>query len=344
MTARVRFHHLMAAVIPVLVAAAPPPPVGVASYIHNGRFEPGDYGWLRGEFDGATPDEVAAFQAMIDWRKHCRTSDMAETRAELAGVGVNAGASLDHIPYRSLVCSQVSTQPEPVNLHDWAGFARDVAVVQPIAQGFSAAVSMGEKAAQSDRTALRDELDGRSTGEQMLRAGMSWALDPSSDDAPAIDLTPQQRGILVSELSIALETRDHANTAWLKGIVAARGWPKRSQVGESAAKTAWLLVQHADADPAFQVRVLHLMEPLVPAGEVDQRGYAYLYDRVMVKVVGKQRYGTQLTCQNGQLVPLPMESALKVDSVRHAVGMPTLVEYEAQVLKEDGPCQNNPVD
>src|SRR5258708_380628 len=50
---------------------------------------------------------------------------------------------------------------------------------------------------------------------------------------------------------------DKEHTARLKAVVAAHGWPGKSLVGEKAAHAAWLLVQHADADPAFQRRCLH---------------------------------------------------------------------------------------
>lgn len=342
MIAELRTRGLLALFIPALVAAAPPPPAGIAPYIHDDRFEPGDYQWLRGEFDHANAAEVAAYQAMVDWRRRCRASDMAETRAELAELGVSASASLDTIPYRSLVCDQVATLPEPLNLYDWAGFAHDVSVVRPIAQGFLAAVSMGENTAKVDGAELRDALNARVTGEQVLRSGLLWAQDPSTPGSPALMLTSQQRGILASEFAIAMATRDHANTAWLKGIVAAQGWPKRSQVGERAAKAAWLLVQHADADPAFQVRALRLMEPLVSTGEVDRKSYAYLYDRVMLKVAGKQRYATQLTCRNGRFVPQPLEDEHMVDTRRREAGMDTLVEYETRALHDMGPCHDNP--
>lgn len=342
MIVKLRMLHLLALLTPALVAAAPPPPAAIASYIHDGRFEPGDYGWLRGMFDGASAADLTAYRAMVDWRKRCRASDMAETRAELAELGVSAGTSLDTIPYRTLVCDQVASLPEPLNLHDWGAFVRDVAVVRPIAHVFLAAVSMGEKAGKMDSQDLRDALNARATGEQTLRAGLLWAADSSEGDRSLATLTAQQRGILVSEFAIAMASRDHANTEWLKGIVAAKGWPRRSVVGENAAKTAWLLTQHADADPAFQVRVLRLIEPLVAAGEVDGKDYAYLYDRVMLKVAGTQRYATQLICQGGLQVPMQLENEREVDSRRRELGMDTLAEYKAWALRELGPCPNDP--
>jgi hypothetical protein len=320
------------------IAAAPPPPVALAPYVHDGRFDPGDYLWLRGKFDGATAAEVAAYQAMLDWRKRCRDSDMADVRSELAGLGVAAGPSLNTIPYRSLICAQVSSLPEPLNLHDWPGFVRDVGIVQPIIRSFLTAISMSEAASAADSPQLRDALNARATGEQAIRSGLLWMSDAPADGAPVLTLTPQQRGIIVSQFAIALAERDHANTAWLKAIVVAKGWPKRSQVGTSAATTAWLLVQHADADPAFQVRALRLIKPLVSTGEADRKNFAYLYDRVMLKVAGKQRYATQLSCRDGRLLAEPLENAGKVDVDRRAIGMRSLAEYTAQVAQAMGPC------
>lgn len=320
------------------VAAAPAPPAALAPYIHDGHFDPGDYQWLRGKFDGATPTEVAAYDGIVEWRKRCRESDMAEVRGELAGLGVTAGPFLNTIPYRSLACAQVSSLPEPVDFHDWPGFVRDVGIVQPIVRSFLTAVSMGEDASTADSAELRDALNARIVGEQALRSGLLWMSGASAEGAPMLTLTPQQRAIIVSRLAIAMAERDHANAIWLRDIVVAKGWPKRSQVGESAAKAAWLLVQHADADPAFQVRALRLIEPLVSRGEADRKSFAYLYDRVMLKVAGKQRYATQLSCRNGRLLPEPLESEDKVDAYRKAAGMMSLTDYTAQVAQAMGPC------
>ena len=52
---------------------------------------------------------------------------------------------------------------------------------------------------------------------------------------------------------------------WVK----AHGWPLRSEVGASGAQSAWLLVQHADHDLAWQREALALMETLRPRGEVN---------------------------------------------------------------------------
>jgi hypothetical protein len=50
----------------------------------------------------------------------------------------------------------------------------------------------------------------------------------------------------------AMRDADGENLPWLKGVIAAHGWPGASLVGTDGAHAAWLLAQHADADPAFQ--------------------------------------------------------------------------------------------
>jgi hypothetical protein len=72
---------------------------------------------------------------------------------------------------------------------------------------------------------------------------------------------------------------DQDNTRWLKGVVAWYGWPTRSMVGDDGAAAAWLLVQHADHDRAFQRRCLVLMQAL-PADQTSPEHIAYLADRV----------------------------------------------------------------
>ena len=49
---------------------------------------------------------------------------------------------------------------------------------------------------------------------------------------------------------------DEENTAWFKGVVDKHGWPGRRLVGHDGELAAFLLVQHADRDAAFQKRCL----------------------------------------------------------------------------------------
>ncbi|TAD72001.1 MAG: hypothetical protein EAY70_13740, partial [Sphingomonadales bacterium] len=90
---------------------------------------------------------------------------------------------------------------------------------------------------------------------------------------------------------------------------------------------AWLLVQHADHDPAFQLEVLRLMEPLLAAKEVSPGNYAYLYDRITLKLTGKQRFATQFWCMDGTMQPRLLEQPDQIDELLAAMELEPLDEY-----------------
>jgi hypothetical protein len=126
---------------------------------------------------------------------------------------------------------------------------------------------------------------------------------------------------------------DIKNTARMKEIVAREGWPTKTLVGERGAQAAWLLVQHADLDVAFQRQCLPLLEKSVAAGEGDPKALAYLTDRILVAEGKPQRYGTQFHRVEGKLVPRPLEDEANVDARRAAVGLGTMAEYNAQMQR-----------
>ena len=128
-----------------------------------------------------------------------------------------------------------------------------------------------------------------------------------------------------------LRAVDTENTARLKELIAQKGWPGKTLVGKRAANAAWLLVQHADLDPAFQKQCLPLLEKAVAAGEAEGAQLAYLTDRVLVAEKKPQRYGSQFHEVDGKLVPQPIEDEARVDERRAAVGLGTLAEYAAQM-------------
>lgn len=121
------------------------------------------------------------------------------------------------------------------------------------------------------------------------------------------------------------EEVDTLNTARMKEIVVEIGWPTISKVGTEGASNAWLLVQHADHDIAFQEQCLNLMKE-APQGEVDETDIAYLEDRVRVNQGRGQLYGTQFTQENNQHIPRMIEDEEKVDIRRAELGMGPLSE------------------
>lgn len=131
-----------------------------------------------------------------------------------------------------------------------------------------------------------------------------------------------------------VEAIDKKSTARLKEIVAKSGWPGVRLVGEDGAKGAWLLVQHADRDPAFQKKCLALLEKAVKAGDASAKDWAYLVDRVAVAEGRKQTFGTQF---GDDMKPEPIEDEAHVDERRKSVGLGTMAEYVKQLLETYGP-------
>ena len=103
--------------------------------------------------------------------------------------------------------------------------------------------------------------------------------------------------------SAAMERADSDNLPWIRQVIAEHGWPGRSDVGDDGAQAAWLLVQHADADPAFQRDCLGLLTSAVGQGEARRSHLALLTDRVLVAEGQPQEYGTQLRYRDGECVP-----------------------------------------
>ena len=303
---------------PRLAAATPPPPI-LHAYIHNGHFDPGDYGWLRGYYPGASAADQNTFKAIDDWRHSCIAQSQDQMRTELHRVGI-ANPSLDHLPPYDPLCSEV-LYPLPNQFASFGDLQRAVAEARPYADSFLFALRLAEQQSQRGGTEA-EQLSARVIPDQMSR--IAWGERPWTNMPP---LSPGADAILSLRLSAAMTEVDHFNAVWLKSVIAKDGWPTMSQVGPIAAANAWLLVQHADADPALQVKALRLMEPLIAKGEVDKSNYAYLYDRVMVNTVGTQGYGTQMTCQAGKLIPRPIEDESGLAKRRAEMGLQPMTDY-----------------
>ncbi|MDT7567995.1 MAG: hypothetical protein QOG76_6619 [Pseudonocardiales bacterium] len=121
---------------------------------------------------------------------------------------------------------------------------------------------------------LREEVLRRRETDQRARRAFAALRAAAKDGKFRDSLDPRGRGIVFWMGEV-----DQDNTRWLKGVVAWYGWPTRSMVGDDGAAAAWLLVQHADHDRAFQRRCLVLMQAL-PADQTSPEHIAYLADRV----------------------------------------------------------------
>ncbi len=124
-------------------------------------------------------------------------------------------------------------------------------------------------------------------------------------------------------------TLDARNTKRMKEIVAEIGWPTISKVGKDISNDAWLLVQHADHDLAFQKQCLEMMKQQ-PKVDVDSSNIAYLEDRIRVHEGRPQLYGTQFFSEKmgDPMIPRPIEDPNNLDARRKAAGLEPFSEYE----------------
>ena len=131
-------------------------------------------------------------------------------------------------------------------------------------------------------------------------------------------------------LSAWVNRVDADNLQWLHRLVRRKGFPTVAQVGERGVRNAWLLLQHADQDPAFQAALLPVLMQRHADGELDGMTLSRFVDRVMVAGHQPQRYGTQFSPEAWATAHfgLPDEQAVQdVDDHRRALEIMPLADY-----------------
>ena len=129
---------------------------------------------------------------------------------------------------------------------------------------------------------------------------------------------------------------DERNRNRLKEIIAEFGFPSRALVGQDAMVGVFFIIQHADGDPDWQRAQLPYIEEAVERGDLQGQSYAYLYDRIQVKMGKLQRYGTQFA----KVDPLtktvelaPIEDPGGLDQRRMEFGMMPIAMYKEFVFQ-----------
>ncbi|WP_057657037.1 DUF6624 domain-containing protein [Pseudoxanthomonas dokdonensis] len=169
--------------------------------------------------------------------------------------------------------------------------------------------------ATPSQSALREELLQMGAEDQRVRAAMPAGTA----------LTPEQ--------TQQWQQVDQHNLQRLRQIIDRQGFPDSSQVGADGAAAAWLLLQHADADPELQSRMLAVLVAREDAA-ISKEQLALLTDRVLVAQGKPQRYGSQYEGVGAQMKMKPVQAPLaELDQRRAAMGMMPSATY-ACVLKQ----------
>lgn len=316
-----------------------PSPPALTPYLVHGTLLTGEFQWLHGYFPDASPFERANWVKIRDWAEKTKALRTEIVREQLKATGVNPVA-VGHRAYGDEnVALILYAVDDAKHFKSWDAFQAAAYEAQPFFRGYLAATEQAELFATQWDMSLADRLKAAALGDQVLRGGMNWGFYNKPSNEPCIpskfieppgcsQMSDAAAKILITLMAIETERRDHANTAMMKKIIAKTGWPKITQVGEEASNNAFLLVQHADDDPAFQLQVLRLMHPLVAKHEVASENFALLSDRVSLVVSGKQRFGSQMTCVQGHLEPKALEDTAHLDQIRKSVGLPPMSEYK----------------
>lgn len=312
------------------------PPTLLAARLKDGVLPDNEWAWMRGAFADATPEQAQEWRDIDAWLAQCAERDQASVRKQLAAMGI-ARAILPEGVISTQVCAQARGLKGAVDKQQtWAQFDARMSEAARMLDAYLYGAANTLRHSPFDK-AWADEAGWKilhsSTYDQALRSAFSWNV---ASGAPA--LPPGLDRYLKAQLVSRTSAQDFENTRMLKEIVAKDGWPKRSRSAR-VSEAAWLLAQHADQDPVFQLQALRLIEPLVAADEVTPRNYAYIYDRIMLKLTGKQRYATQFgACKDGVRPLRDLEPGHDLAADRRQMGLDTIEEYKATMDKVFGAC------
>ncbi|MBA2582257.1 MAG: hypothetical protein H0V01_02585, partial [Bacteroidetes bacterium] len=126
-----------------------------------------------------------------------------------------------------------------------------------------------------------------------------------------------------------LRLTDSLNLIEIKRLFEEYGFLGYDKVGKSSSKNFWLLVQHADKNPEFQLEVLKSMKLAADSANASLIDFAYLIDRVKVNTGQLQIFGTQMQLNDNKTSyePKPLLDTENVNLKRKEVGLNTIEEY-----------------
>lgn len=304
MMARFRMLFLLAGLGSFSAAsAAPAPPPVLAPFIHDGSFEPGGYGFVRGAFPGATAQQVTDWKAIKAYGKACTHDAALVQDAELKKLGIIASVPKDR-GYQDRLCSQILDVTSALEgFANWETFQTALSRSLPYFQTYEAGITASVNAIQgAEENTLEEEATARIIPDQAWREPLGGTLDTLSGiDADTLRM-------LKNRSVYSFEDVDRDNSHWARHLLEMKGWSAVIKAGPRTAKMVWLIVQHADEDPAFQAKALRQLAPYACAGKFARPDYALLTDWVMLATAGKQHYGSQLSCQNHHYAPYSLDA------------------------------------
>lgn len=183
------------------------------------------------------------------------------------------------------------------------------------------------EAAKASQAALAGEADVRAQLEALLEADQAPLKALLTVGLPS--LSAPDRAAADALIAEEMSRLSAANVRAVVEMVPPEGWFSSKVYGEDAATGAFLIVQHADV--GLQKRFLPAIEAFARRGEAQWSHYALMFDRIAVAEGRPQRYGTQMLCEAGRMVPAPTEDPARLEARRAPMGFrwPTYADYLA---------------
>ncbi len=321
----------------------PEPPAFIADrvinkgYIYDG-FDLGTLEYLKGYFPDASDEERAQYAQLKAWFRQCDKEGTERLNAEMAQYGVTLIEG--EFSGAASMCQQVAFGNQGLldRFETYEEFAKAARSARLVFDG----LIEGLEIAEGDISALHfrqilGEIDYFSMRYHVLLKAQFWGRAKGYGDRITFNperppkMTEDERFIFGAFLESELVRLQFARTKWLEEIVVRHGWPNEANSTRSGAGNALLVAWQGAHDPAFQVRMLRLMEREVEKGGLKGWEFAEAYDGVMLKLTGKQRYGSYVFCSDAESALEKLEDPGMVDVWRKEIGMEPLGDFGSYV-------------
>lgn len=124
----------------------------------------------------------------------------------------------------------------------------------------------------------------------------------------------------IKDLWRVIRYLDCANVDTLENIIAEFGFPGMDKVGPEGNKTAWLVLQHADAD--VMERYNDTFKRSCQQGLTPMKYYAYFYDRLLIlRGNTKVKYGCVFARHSDGQYYMDVEDPGCINRIRESVGL-----------------------
>jgi hypothetical protein len=121
------------------------------------------------------------------------------------------------------------------------------------------------------------------------------------------------------------------NAEYLRRVITEVGWIDPNRFGPRTSFRAIIIAKHTEDIRILLTALKHAGADLRKSGK--GQTYAILYDSVQLNLGNKQRYGTQVSEDEGGPFVLPLQNPEKVDTYLAELGLPPLQDYLAKVGK-----------